>query len=877
MQRRFLTRRLCARLAFLAVLVFGANPGPARCETPGAEVRIGRISRLSDAEVEAQAAPFMRVLEHEVPGFRFRAVHLESDEAAMAAAIRGEVDFLYVTPSVFVQLEVRSRAMVIATAQRIHGPDVVLKHVGGVIFCRADRHDIRVLADLRGKRVMGLNPLALGGWISALREFDDERIDPRKDLAWLGFGDNPGAVADAVASGEVDAGVLSISEFPLLLNSGRYVTSPFKTLPPRQPYPELRDFPVAVSTRIYPGTAFVKMPHVDDRLAVRVASALFAMPEKGNVAESMLVAGWTLPANYQPVHECLRQLRLAPYEDFGRITLWGAVGQHWQEVTLSLVVLLGGLMVAMAVALRLNRELRGSQSALKVELEQRKQAERTLSYQADLLAHTRDAVVAADRDYRVTFWNDAASRFYGVARAEALGCRIEDLVRWEWSEAPRDEVRRVVESQGGWSGEIAIRNRQGTLVFADLAISRVQDADGRLVGTVAGIRDISEKKRLEEQLLQSQKMQAIGVLAGGVAHDFNNLLTVINGYSQLALHAAADGAPVEDCLSEVIKAGARASQLTQQLLAFGRKQVLQPQIIGLNRLVEETQRLLGRLIGEDIDVVLELDPAVRNIRADPAQMQTVIINLAVNARDAMPNGGRLIIRTAVAECGPERQAAQAEILPGRYDLLIVEDSGAGMDEATMSRIFEPFFTTKELGKGTGLGLSTVYGIVKQSEGHIRAASELGKGTTFTVWLPEVSAPASVDDRPSTVPAAGAKGNLLVVEDQREVRDLACRILGACGYGVLQAANGDEALRLAGSPDVAIDLLLTDIVMPGMSGRELAARLRSARPGLKVLFMSGYSDVAAGEGPGADVPLLPKPFPPAQLASKVAEILGAPEG
>jgi PAS domain S-box-containing protein len=874
-KRRPPVRHAFALLACLAPLLLGIGTDAARGDT-AAEVRIGRISKLTDADVEAQAAPFLKYLENQVPGFRFRVVHLESDDAAMAAALRGDVDFLYVTPSVFVQLEVRSGAMVIATAERIHGAGVVLKHVGGVIFCRSDRRDIATLADLRAKRVMGLNPRALGGWISALREFDDEGIDPAKDLSQVRFGANPEAVADAVAKGEVDAGVLSLSEFPLLLNSGRYPQHAFTALPPRRPYPGLRGLPVVASTRLYPGTAFVKMPHVDDRLAVKVATALFGMPEKGQVAESMLVAGWTLPANYQPVHECLRQLNLAPYEDYGTVTLWGAVGQHWQEVTLSLTVLLGGLMVAMVVALRLNRQLRGSQSALKVELAQRKQAERTLFYQADLLAHTRDAIVAADAEYRVTFWNDAAARLYGFTREEALGRRIEDLVQWEASGVPREEVRRLIEVQGEWSGEISFKTRQGTTGFADLSVSRLQDSDGRPIGSVSGIRDINEKKRLEEQLLQSQKMQAIGVLAGGVAHDFNNLLTVISGYCELARHAVQVGAPAEDCLAEVIKAAARASELTQQLLAFGRKQVLQLQVIRLNGLVEEMQRLLERLIGEDIVSVLELDPAVQAVRADPGQMQTVIINLAVNARDAMPKGGRLVLRTAVAEFSAERPAPRAEVLPGRYALLTVEDTGVGMDEATVSRIFEPFFTTKELGKGTGLGLASVYGIVKQSGGHIWVESAVARGTRFTVCLPEVPAHPEVTERQAALPSPAGEGHVLVVEDQREVRNLACRILSAAGYSVTPAADGNEALRLAESGDLAIDLLLTDIVMPGMAGTELALRMRAGRPGLKVLFMSGYSEEGAADGlTGTGNPHLQKPFSPAQLTAKVLEVLGAP--
>lgn len=859
---------LMMSLMFLCTGILCAQP-------KDGEVRIGRVSKLQTSEVLQAAEPFMKYLDSKVPGASFRIVHLHSDDEAIQAATRGDVDFLYVTPSVFVQLEVQSGAMVIATAKRIHGPGAVLKYVGGVIFTGSKRRDIATLADLRKKRVMGLNPLALGGWISAAREFDLEGLDPKRDFSELRFGANPEAVAQAVLNGDVDAGVLSISEFPQICRSPGFSSSQFKVLPVRQLYPGLRGLPVPASTRLYPGTAFVKMPHVNDELAERVAAALFEMPENGKVAGSMLVAGWTLPANYQTVHECLRQLRLPPYENFGKVTFWGAVGQHWQRVTLFLVILLGALTVAMVAALRLNAKLLGSQAAMQKQVEQLQQAEQTLSYQARLLAQTRDAVVAADPEYRVTFWNEAAEKLYGFASSEAIGRRIEELIPSFSGSGTREEIRSQVETAGAWSGDISFTNRQGHQVFAELAITRIKDSEGRTAGSVSGIRDMTERKRLEEELLQSQKMQAIGLLAGGVAHDFNNLLTVINGYAQLAMERTDYDTNIDECLAEVLKAGTRASELTQQLLAFGRKQVLQPQILNLNRLVGEAERLLRRLIGEDISLLVTLDPAAGSIKADPGQIQQVIMNLAVNARDALPKGGKLILRTSTAEFGPGKSPAHAEIAPGRYALLTVEDNGTGMDESTQSRIFEPFFTTKEIGKGTGLGLSTVYGIVRQSDGYMRVSSEVGKGTKFTVYLPEVASEAAPLAVPRETPARNGRGKLFIVEDQREVRELACRVLRSCGYKVTEASNGEEALKQYAASPVPIDLLVTDVVMPGMTGPELAARLRAQNPALRVLFVSGYSGMDSAQKAlcGADSVSLQKPFLPDTLAQKVQEILG----
>ncbi len=839
------------------------------------EVRIGRISKLDQGGVEKEAAPFLNYLQSQVPGYHFRVVHLRSDAEAVAAAAGGNLEFLYVTPSVFVQLEVQSSAVAIATAKRYHGQDITLKYVGGAIFCRADRKDIRRLADLRGKRVMGLNPLALGGWISALREFKDENIDPARDFSQLRFGVNHVMVAAAVANGDVDVGVLSISEVPLLYAGGQFSRQQFRVLPPRVPYPELVGLPVAASTRLYPGTAFVRMPHADDDLAVRVATALFQMPEKSGVASSMLVAGWTLPANYQPVHECLKELGMSPYEDFGKVSLRRAVGQHWESVTLSLMVLLGALMIAMIAALRLNSKLRGSQLALRQELEQRKQAEMTLAYQAKLLAQTSDAVVAGDAENRVTFWNESAEKLFGWRSDEVMGRRIEDITPWTSSNPSREEVRRRIETQGAWSGEVSFQNRAGAVVHIEMAISRVRDSDGRMVGTVAGMRDLTERKRLEEQLVQSQKMQAIGLLAGGVAHDFNNLLTVINGYAQLAADACRTDPEIRESLEEVLRAGHHGAELTQQLLAFGRKQVLQLQILDLNQLTRDTERLLQRLIGEDIELRLELEEGAGRIKADPGQMQQVIMNLAVNARDAMPHGGRLTLRTRAVEFDVSHTRLHPEIQSGLYVLLMVIDEGHGMDKTTTHRIFEPFFTTKEKGRGTGLGLSTVYGIVQQSGGHIWVDSELNRGTTFTVCLPAANPSEPALSSTAAEPAPPGKEALLLVEDKTQVRELASKILKSLGYCVLEAENGANAKRLFEVSEQPVDLLITDVIMPGMTGTELAAELRARRPALRVLFMSGYADgkVVQPEALDANTAFLQKPFTPDLLARRVRDLLG----
>jgi signal transduction histidine kinase len=387
---------------------------------------------------------------------------------------------------------------------------------------------------------------------------------------------------------------------------------------------------------------------------------------------------------------------------------------------------------------------------------------------------------------------------------------------------------------------------------------------------------LSELKRTQEQLVQSQKMEAIGNLAGGIAHDFNNILTAITGYTDLVRDKiSSDGTPDSD-LDAIRRAVDRAASLTRQLLAFSRKQVLQPKVLDLNAVVEGMQKLLRRLIPENIDLTTELSPDLDTVKADPGQIEQVIMNLVVNARDAMPAGGSLIVSTGNTELNEEYAHSHLEVSPGPYVVLSVRDTGIGMDEDTMRHLFEPFFTTKEQGKGTGLGLSTVYGIVKQSSGHIDVESEPGKGTSFRIFLPRIGEEAEVfePDRSDGQDLVGTE-TVLLVEDERVVRDLVHRILRRLGYTVFSARNADEAVRISGSLGEPIHLLITDIIMPGSTnGWDLAERLRSSRPGMVVLFISGYSDHPIKKYDQQDSAFLQKPFTPDSLSMKVRDLLNA---
>jgi signal transduction histidine kinase/CheY-like chemotaxis protein len=413
-----------------------------------------------------------------------------------------------------------------------------------------------------------------------------------------------------------------------------------------------------------------------------------------------------------------------------------------------------------------------------------------------------------------------------------------------------------------------------------VAVITMQFAEGpALVGFITdltGPKQVAEeRRRLEEQLRQAQKLESIGRLAGGVAHDFNNLLTVINGYAQLLLRDLKAGDPLRDSLEEIHSAGERAAGLTRQLLAFSRRQVLSPRVLDLNRVVSEMQPMLARLLGEDVELRVELHAGAATICADPHQLEQVVMNLTVNARDSMPDGGKLRIETAVVEWGEGQARSHPDARVGRYVVLAVSDTGVGMDEETRNRIFEPFFTTKGIGKGTGLGLSMVQGIVAQSGGYIDVYSEEGQGTTFKIYLPALAEAAADAENPEVAPTVGGKETVLVVEDQAEVRKYAVAVLKEYGYRVIPVEGAGEALLLCERE--RIDLVLTDVVMPHISGQELAERLKTLQPGIKVLFMSGYTDnIIEHHGvleEGAE--FIEKPFSPGELARKVRTALGSP--
>jgi PAS domain S-box-containing protein len=469
--------------------------------------------------------------------------------------------------------------------------------------------------------------------------------------------------------------------------------------------------------------------------------------------------------------------------------------------------------------------------------------------------------------------NQAAMARYGYTREEFLSMTLRDIRPAEDVPALLEHTRvstRIPHTDGPWRH----RKKDGTVLVVEIATYPIQFGDAAAILVMA--TDITERKRLEEELRQSQKLEAVGQLAGGIAHDFNNLLTVIEGYAEMIRADQAPDAEHRDSVNEILVAAQRAASLTRQLLAFSRRQILQPIRLNLNANVTSTQRMLSRLLGENIRIHTTLAPDLWDVFADPGQVDQIVLNLAVNARDAMERGGTLTIQTANMERGAADGPLTPEQADGEYVRLSVSDTGQGMDEETRRHIFEPFFTTKEVGRGTGLGLSTVYGIVKQSGGYIEVSSEPGRGSSFSVYLPRVDdvMPSSVTGATASMAAHRTGETILVVEDEETVRHLVASMLKSSGYRVIAPATPREALRICGEFSTALDLLLTDVVLPDTDGVEVAAKAVASRPNLRVLFMSGYTEHPVLRLPGFDrgAPFIQKPFTKAMLAAKVREVL-----
>lgn len=848
-----------------AALLLGLRPNVADAKRL---LTIGIVNGQLEGQTAQSFEPFTTYLARRIPGTEFEMVPLSTIEDLVRAVDRKQLDFAFATPAALVELNVRRGARAIATVLQPIAGGQDYPWLAGAVFVRDSRSDIRRLDDVRGKRVIALSPLALGGWLSAVREWRKVGIHEDKDLGTLRFVFSYAKVAQGVCEGTADVGVLAAGTLmeiePLCGEKLRVLPSTSGGKDPR--------YPALISTELYPEEAFAVVRDVEESLVSQVEIALLAIEPDSVVARAATVAGFTAPMSYASVRTLMEELHQRPFESYGRVGIRQVIQAYWPAVLAALLAFSAFLGWALVRTHRLNRRLRES------EYFRRRVFEGSHLPMVVMDADTREYVDA----------NPAAVAIYGFSsQTETLGRSLLDVsapLQYDGSPS-RERIQEHIDKallEGQTVFEWRHRRHEGDIWDGQIHLMNFELDHRRLMQLA--VEDVTLRKRaeadrarLEEQLRQAQRMESIGRLAGGISHDFNNLLTVINGYAAMLLCREDLDGPARQSIVQISKAGDRAAELTRQLLAFSKRQILQPVPLDLNQLIRDSETMFGRLLGEDIRLVLCLSPATGMVMADPGQIHQALMNLLANARDAMPEGGMLTISTR--ETQRELADPPGEIAAGTYCLLEVSDTGMGIDPATQEHIFEPFFSTKGEA-GTGLGLSTVYGIIQQSKGGIAVSSEPGIGTTFQVYLPRIEhQPVPGQVRESQRPASKGQATVLVVEDQEDVRYFARDVLDMEGYRVLEAASGEAAMRVAAEQVGSIHLLLTDIVLPGIHGIELSERYFLLHPESSVLFTSGYpDDVMARRGViHGNVAFLAKPYSPNDLLTKVAEALKAPRG
>jgi PAS domain S-box-containing protein len=857
--------RKCAAYFAAAALVLCLRPGFANAQR---QVTIGIVNGQLNRETTQSFEPFTTYMERRVPGIDFRMVPLASIEDLVQAVERKQLDFAFATPAALVELNVRLGARAIATVLQPTTGGQDYPWLAGAVFVRDSRADIRRLEDVRGKRVIALSPLALGGWLSAVREWRKVGIREDKDLGTLRFVFSYARVAQEVCDGRADVGVLAAGA---LMQVESLCAEKLRVIPSTSGGRDPR-YPVTISTELYPEEAFAVVGAVPETLVSQTEIALLAIEPDSAVARAVAVAGFTAPLSYAPVQQLMEELRLRPFESYGRLGFRQAIEQHWPKVLVALLGFLFALGWALVLTRQLNARLKISEGFRKRVFEG-----------SHVPVVVMDAVTGQYMDC-----NPAAVAIYGFSsRAETVRKTLLDVsapLQYDGGSSQERIRRHFEKALGEGKADFEWRHQRPDGAFWDARVRLMSfESDHRrlLQFTLEDItlrkRAEADRARLEERLRQSQKMESIGRMAGGIAHDFNNLLTVMNGYAEMLLQGQKLNEPARQHVGQIFKAGERAKELTRQLLAFSRRQILQPVFLDLNQLIRDSETMFGRLLGEDIRFVLNLNPSLGLVMADRGQIHQVLMNLVVNARDAMPQGGVLTVSTTEIQ----REAADppGEIAAGVYCLLEVSDTGAGIDPAIREHIFEPFFSTKGEA-GTGLGLSTVYGIVRQSQGGIEVLSEPGGGTAFRIYLPRAERlPESAPAREPQRIAVKGSATILLVEDEDDVRRFAGHVLGAGGYRVLDAASGEAAMRVALDHEEPIQLLLTDVVLHGMNGMQLSERYLRLHPESSVLFTSGYTDdvMAFRRVFQGGVAFIAKPYSPDQLLVKVAEILTVPQG
>lgn len=835
-------------------------------QPPGTSIVIGATGGQLNGSGPDSYRIFTEYLAGAIAGYRFEVRSFDSIAQLQQAAAREELHFAILTPATYVEMAQQQDLRTLATVtQEVAGAR--LPWLAAAVFTRDDADAPRDLADVEGRSVVALARLAVGGWLAAAREWKDLGVEPEQDFRSLEFRFSFGELLQQVCSGATDIGVLSAQVLHRMRDECEF---PLKVLQhPRVPPDPV--YPAEHSSRLYPELAFVALgARSSEDLVVAMTQALLAVRPGSPAALAASVAGFTAPLSYESVEALMRELQVGSFADFGRFTLTEFLRQHSGEVSGVLLLFLGLLGLGFARSQQLNRRLQQSEQFRKLLFEQ----------------SSLPVVIVDHASFRFIDLNAAALRMYGFARVEELIGKtpLDVSAPLQKDGSVSCEVIRAVAERhaqpGADSFEWLHQRPDGSQWEAEVHLLPLEFGKQRLLQ--ATMVDVTERNRIRDERTQfaqqrshAQRLESLGRLSGAIAHDFNNLLTVINGYSELLLLSLDKQSREYRILLEIAQAGWRARDLTNQLLAFGRRQIGNVQPLDLNAMIVESGNMYRGLLGAQNQLQIDLDTRPCRVLADPGQLNQVLMNMLANARDAMPEGGECYISTSRRQV-LEEEAAALGMKPGICVLLCVTDTGQGMSEQTREHIFEPFFSTKG-DKGSGIGLATAYGIIRQCGGCISFLSEPGLGTTFSIYLPyttEQAQPAAAPEPEEADLSAAAPYTVLVVEDQSDVRLYASSVLRSAGYKVLQAESGERALELLRSRDGRVDLLFTDVVMPGMNGRELAEICAREWPALRILFTSGYADdEVALHGVLQDrMAFIAKPYVPQHLLSRIKSTL-----
>jgi len=852
--------RSACRAMLIVPLLFCSLSLSAQTNRP---ITIGTIT--GQIQAPNSFLPFTEYLDSRLFGYEFEVVGFSSIEALIEAVGNNSLDFAFITPAAIIEINLENELRILATITQ-PAANTFSPWLAGAVFTRADNTNIQSMSDIRDSKVVALSELALGGWLSAVRDWQELGINIESDLESVEFLFSYDGVIDSVCSGEADAGVIAASTFQ---NFSARCEQALKILPPGIQSQNIV-YPLAHSTRLYPEVAFaVTRPH-DETFIRNVSRAILDIEPRSDIARAVNISGFTAPLPYTEVELLMRDLRLGPFASLGELTLRQYLNNNIYSVTLALVVVIILISAGLLSTLSLSHKFRSSEN-----------------YRKSIFEGSHIPMVIVDQSQQAFLdMNIAAVKQYGYQSKEeligkplmALSAKEQDI-SGSIADAFQENTNKVL-ATGRTTFEWWHIRPNGEKWLGKIHLMAFESEDGLLLQST--VEDITAQKKreeeraqLEQQLEFSQRMESIGRLAGGIAHDFNNLLTVINGYSEVLLADHSKNEADARILEQIKKAGNRAAELTQSLLTFSRRQAVRQVPVTIGMLVEDSAEMIRSVLGENIVLELELEDSNKKVFADPGQLQQVLLNLVVNAKDAMPDGGKLTIICRETIISPEA-AIPLKIETGTYIEMAVSDDGIGMDSNISKHIFDPFFTTKDT--GTGLGLSTVYGIIQQSMGAIRVNSEKGGGSTFTVYLPETDIEKKSQETEEFFLTLEKKSySIMVVENEKEIKEYTSSVLEKAGHRLIAAESGVEALDLLAELDKPVDLLITDVMMKGMNGGELAELITKKYPGIPVLYISGYPEdelVLQGIQRGTES-FLAKPFSPVQLLKRINKIMGNP--